>query len=417
MSNSLAIAAVTTTLRHVVHESLGVPEPGPVGAADVTTYRPAQLSDVDTIGDGASGLNVYLYQVTPNHAGNLQDLPTRRSDGSLARRPVAALDLHYLVTAYGDDAVLEPQRLLARASLALAATPVFTREVIEAAMAKYGIDDTAFLTAADLADQRELVKVSLAPLSLEEVSTLWGSFGTPYLLSLGYAVTAVLMEAPVAPRPSAPVRTRSLGVAPTRRVELVSAEIEGGGPSVVGARLRLRGAGLLGPGTAITLGEDRIAPDATDSTTTELVATVPDTVRSGIHALRVIEVSPADAMTGEPERVEQRSNALAWPITPTVGIPTMAGTDVSVPVSPALRPGQRATLTVGRLSGGTPGDPDHLAITFPPVAEGVASVTELTVPAVHLGPGTWLVRVEVDGVISIPTMVGDTYDGPAVTVP
>ena len=40
---------------------------------------------------------------TPNHAWNLTDLPTRRGDGSLTRRPVAAIDLHYLITAYGDD--------------------------------------------------------------------------------------------------------------------------------------------------------------------------------------------------------------------------------------------------------------------------------------------------------------------------
>ena len=124
MSNTLAIAAVTSTMRHVLHEALGGAQPGPVGGADVTTYRPAQLSDADTVGNAASGLNVYLYQVTPNHAWNLTDLPTRHGDGSLARRPVAALDLHYLVTAYGDEEALEPQRLLARAALALASTPV-----------------------------------------------------------------------------------------------------------------------------------------------------------------------------------------------------------------------------------------------------------------------------------------------------
>src|SRR6478735_8051816 len=174
MSNTLAIAAVTSTMRHVLHEALGGAQPGPVGGADVTTSRPAQLSDADTVGNDASGLNVYLYQVTPNHAWNLSDLPTRHGDGSFARRPLAALDLHYLVTAYGDEEALEPQRLLARGALALATTPVFTRDTIAAAIAKYGVDATGFLADSDLGEQTELVKVSPTPLSLEEVSKLWG---------------------------------------------------------------------------------------------------------------------------------------------------------------------------------------------------------------------------------------------------
>jgi len=34
MSNTVAIAAVTSTMRHVLHESLGGAQPGPVGGAD-----------------------------------------------------------------------------------------------------------------------------------------------------------------------------------------------------------------------------------------------------------------------------------------------------------------------------------------------------------------------------------------------
>lgn len=417
MSNTLALAAVTTTLRHVLHESLGGAEPGPIGAADVTTYRPEQLADADTLGDSSSGLNVYLHQVTPNHAWNLHDLPTRRGDGSLARRPLAALDLHYLVTAYGDDAMLEPQRLLARAVLALAATPVFTREVVEAALAKYGLDEMAFLADANLADQRELVKVSPEPLALEEISKLWSAFSTPYLLSLGYTATVVLLEAQIAPRVSAPVLTPALDVAPQRRIELDEARVEGGGASVVGSRLRLLGAGLLGPGTLIALGEDRIAPDEAASTTSELVATIPVTVRSGVHALRVLAVRPADPMTGEPERVARRSNALAWQVVPTVGAVSLVAGAVQVPVTPGVRPGQRATVMFGRLAGGGPQDPAQVAVTFPPHPREAPPADVLTVPEAELGAGTWLVRVEVDGVVSLPTRSGDTYDGPTVTVP
>jgi hypothetical protein len=154
MSNALAIAAVTSAVRFVLDLALQAPQPGQVGGATVTTLRPDRLADADAVGAAATGINVYLYQVTPNHAWNLTDLPTRRQDGSLVRRPIAALDLHYLLTTYGDDVALDNQRLLGRAMLALAVTPVLTRDLVTAAMLEYGEDTaTAFLAAADLASR------------------------------------------------------------------------------------------------------------------------------------------------------------------------------------------------------------------------------------------------------------------------
>jgi hypothetical protein len=416
MSNTLAIAAVTSTMRHVLHESLGGAQPGPVGGADVTTYRPGQLADADTVGNDASGLNVYLYQVTPNHAWNLSDLPTRHGDGSLARRPVAALDLHYLVTAYGDEEALEPQRLLARGALALASTPVFTKAVIQAAIDKYDTDPTSFLTDADLADQAELVKVSPTPLSLEELSKLWGVLGTPYLLSLAYTATVVLIEADVVPRRALPVRERVLAVRPLTRIRLEHLEVVGGGAAVTGATLALTGGGLLAAHTVVAVGGVRLAPDATSTTTRLTVALTPD-VPSGVHAVQVLRLQPADPVAGTPERVTDRSSGLPLMMLPTVGSVTTTAALVRVPVSPPLREGQRATVTFGRLTGGQPDDPPLVGVTLAPVLAADAPLAQLDVDRTGLTSGTWLVRVAVDGAESLPTLAGDTYDGPAVTLP
>jgi hypothetical protein len=416
VSNTLAIAAVTTTMRHVLHESLGGPEPGMVGGSDVTTYRPAQLANADTVDDGDAGLNVYLYRVTPNHAWNLADLPTRRGDGTLARRPLAALDLHYLVTAYGDDGALEPQRLLARGALALAATPVFTRPVISAALAKYAVDDTAYLADSDLADQTDVVKVSPAPLSTEEISKLWGTFSTPYLLSLGYTATVVLMEAQVTPRAALPVLERGVDVRPLSRPELLDVAVEGGGPSVTGAILVLTGSALLAAHTQVTLGEHRIAPES-DSTTTRVRATIPASVPAGLHGVAVLQLTAADPVTGAPERTRGQSGMLPWLVQPRVGTVSVVGAIVRIPVTPAVQEGQRAAVTFGRLAGGLPDDPAVVGATFAPLARADAPATHLDVATARLPAGTWLVRVEVDGVLSQPTMTGDTYDGPAVPLP
>jgi Pvc16 N-terminal domain len=217
MSNVLAIAAVTSTIRYVLERALGGTQPGPVGAARVTTSRPDSLGRTDDGGaDVPKGLNVYLYRVTPNHAWNLTDLPTRRTDGALTHRPIAALDLHYLISGYGDDGELDPQRLLGRAILALAVNPVLTRDLVAAAMAEYGDDPaTAYLTAADLGDQVELVKLAPSPLSLEELSRLWGVLAAPHLLSVTYLATVVLIEADLTPATAPPVQEPVLEVSPT----------------------------------------------------------------------------------------------------------------------------------------------------------------------------------------------------------
>ncbi|MGH4009587.1 MAG: DUF4255 domain-containing protein [Pseudonocardiaceae bacterium] len=196
MSNGLAIAAVTSTLRYVLERALQHPHPGSVGGSRVTTLRPNQLGDTSVVHGPA--INVFLYRVTPNHAWNLADLPTGSTNGSLERRRVAAVDLHYLITCHGQDESLDAQRLLGRTVTALAGTPVLTRDVVVDAMNTYATAaETTFLAEADLADQVELVKVSPASMSLEEMSKLWSVLQTPYLLSLTYTATVVLIEADV----------------------------------------------------------------------------------------------------------------------------------------------------------------------------------------------------------------------------
>ena len=124
---------------------------------------------------------MFCFLVTPNHAWNLNDLPTRRSDGSLTARPVAAVDLHYLVTCYGDDRALEPQRLLGRVVVALKATSVLTRDVVTAALDLYD-DDRRHRPSSPTPTSPTRSSWSSSrptPLSLEEMSKLWGVLDTP----------------------------------------------------------------------------------------------------------------------------------------------------------------------------------------------------------------------------------------------
>src|SRR4051812_41849924 len=102
MSNYMALATVTATLSQLVQEAINSQT---LMLPTVTHMRP------DGTGLPSPGVNIFLYQVTPNAAWRNVDLPARNSDGQLITRPRVALDLHYLLTFYGDDTALEPQRL------------------------------------------------------------------------------------------------------------------------------------------------------------------------------------------------------------------------------------------------------------------------------------------------------------------
>jgi hypothetical protein len=106
MSNFLAIATVTAALHGVLSEAIALDE---VGGAEVTTLRP------DGNGEGLPdpGVNIFLYQVTPNAAWRNADLPTRRSGGELVQRPQAALDLSYLFTSTATTQPWSPNASLA----------------------------------------------------------------------------------------------------------------------------------------------------------------------------------------------------------------------------------------------------------------------------------------------------------------
>ncbi len=421
MSNTLAIAAVTSTLRHVIEQSLGGPQPGSVGSATVTTLHPSRLVGGDD-GLPPKGINLFLYRVTPNHAWNLTDLPTRSSTGSLVRRPVAALDLHYLVSCTGDDAELDAQRLLARAVLAFAVTPVLGRDVVAEALTEYAEDTpTAFLSAADLAEAVELVKISPDTLSLEDLSRLWGVLGTPYALSVTYLATVVLIEADLAPRPTLPVRQRVVGVAPIAPPVLAEVVTDPPGTAVgAGSTLTLRGSGLLAPptvlgsATTVRFGPVEIAP-ADGATPGTLTVALGEAVPAGVHGLHVVHRSAPGSGGAPPSRVTARSNAVPVLVRPDVSAVAVTASEVRLTVTPRLFPGQRATVTLSPLGAANGRAP--LAFTLAPVPAGGEPSPSVVLDRASIADGDWLVRLVVDGADSLPRLDGETYGEPLLRLP
>lgn len=194
MSNQHAIATVTQALKTLLGNDIGSTDTG----AEVKTLRPGSPD-----GNSSAVLNIYLYQVMPNVALRNADLPTRDSAGDVVRRSRAALDLYYLLTFYGNEAELQPDRLLGYAVRVLHNQPILTADFLN------GMTLPTYLKSSGLAQQAERVKFTPVTLDLEELSKLWSAFfQVPYSLSVVYRASVVLIESESPERSPFPVLRR-----------------------------------------------------------------------------------------------------------------------------------------------------------------------------------------------------------------
>lgn len=197
MSNTLAIAGVSAALKHLlatgmarhrVAEALGA-------AVTVSVLSP----DLVPRSDHGPYLNLFLYQVTENAALRNVAPPSRAAGATSAGNPPLALDLHYLLTAYG-AAELHAEVLLGTALSTLHEHPVLQQDRLRAALTPTGADDDplppAFqaLARCDLAEQEELLRITPSALNLLEMSRIFSAAQSPYRPSVGFRISVVLID-------------------------------------------------------------------------------------------------------------------------------------------------------------------------------------------------------------------------------
>ncbi|MEU2684099.1 DUF4255 domain-containing protein [Streptomyces hygroscopicus] len=200
MSNGLAFATVTQALALLIANNL---RPEIDIAVTVDTRRPPAEPPTEPT------INVFLYQVTPNASMRATDLPTRASDGTLLKRPAAAMDLHYLISAYGEESELVGQRLIGSVVRILHEIPVLPKDVIEEAARR------PYLTGSDLAESVQRVRFTPTQMDVDETSKLWGMlYQTPYVLSVCYQGSLVLVEGRERPVPAKPVERHTVRAVP-----------------------------------------------------------------------------------------------------------------------------------------------------------------------------------------------------------
>jgi hypothetical protein len=408
VSNFLAIAAVTETFRQMLGGAVGADVTGAVA----TAVRP----NSDTTGSGGLpgvGVNIYLYQVSQNPSWRNEDLPTRRGDGSVIHRPRVALDLHFLLSFYGNEVRLEPQRVLGSVVRTIHTEPLLSSERIRQVKNNaVTADPTHYLANSDLADDVESVKFSPVPLTLEELSKLWSVFyQVPYTLSIAYQASVVFIESTVSPSSALPVRERNLVVVQLRRP--VIKEVV---PQIImpNGTLTIKGENLRGEVTKIKFGDIEVDPDTVSDR--QITVTVPGNVRAGIRTIQVMHRIDFGTPL-EPHRGFE-SNVVAFILAPQITTPdpihAAAGSTLSLSFDPPIGQAQRVTLLIG-----------DRAITIPPRdPDGPPAGTSLNFPIPSdFAAGTFLLRVQVDGAESpldvdtdSTSLTYNQYIAPAITI-
>lgn len=193
----LAVATITAILKGQLSNWLARHALGArLGAEVVVSALPPDR--ITTGADERPQLNLFLYGVSPNTA-------LRRSEAAplsqRARGGVLALDLHYLVSAYGGNE-LQIEALLGYAIHALQQIPRLDREALQAALVSLGVVggelSAPLLTeigAANLAESMAELTVTPQFPDIEALTRIWSALQARYRPSLAYKVSTVLIDA------------------------------------------------------------------------------------------------------------------------------------------------------------------------------------------------------------------------------
>ncbi len=394
MSNYLAIATVTATLQRILQSAVQVDVVG----SRVTTVRPQNLGE----GTPETGVNLFLYQVSANPALNNADATQFYSRGSTAKRQ-AALDLYYILSFYGNDNELEPQRMLGSAVRALNDQWSLSPDTIRQTVANSSL---TFLRDSNLAQQIPQVLVIPMDLSLESLSQIWSTFfQTPYVLSVVYKVSVVMIEGEEPAKRALPVRSRRY-VATTDQpfVEEVVSQAGAFIPILADSMLIIRGKQLQADNAQVRVCGVMATPQEVSPTQMKLdLSSIPaHRLRAGVQGLQVIHPTSAGRLP-LPDGTE--SNVAAFVLRPTItgvsisnlemGISDHFFGDVSVEVDVTIGSNQRVVLFLNKISSEEPE-----AYVFE-AQYREADTRSITVPIRQVQPGEYLVRVQVDGAESL----------------
>lgn len=403
MSDFLAVAGVTAVLKSLLTNAL---TSSGVNAAFTTPASVSALSPdlVATGADEQPQLNIFMYYASLNPSYRNAGLPSRDSAGNRVSNPPLALNLHYLMSAYGKSE-LDPEILLAWAMQIFYENPVLSPQTVQSLLTALATSPGASpemqaVSKTTLATQFELIRIAPESLSNEEISKLWMAFNTHYRPTTSYQISVVLIQETQPFKSNLPVQSRRVKALP-----LPGPVIDNLSPQSVAAGdiLIIAGRNFIGDTPGDTLvsfdGNPPVAPDTVQGNIIRI--TIPATLQPGVRALRVIRNvlfgSPGDPHTGF------SSDPVLYQLRPTITnatpVAAKVGTPLIVNVTPNVGRAQRAALFIGDYSIQIDSRPTTDPATSGTVTFNIPAGFPFTTPATALP-----LRLQIDSVDSQLTL-------------
>jgi len=410
MSNELAISAVTLALRNFLHDGLiqNPPPfdspPGPFFPIPISKTLDIAMLPLHKVRDkfpDTNVVNLSLFRVDFNAAWRNQALPSQTRPGESGPPPLA-LNLDYLITAYGEDDHEDVAHfLLGQAMRILHDHAVIPRARLESA-----------LKIAHVQNQIESIRVTPHSLSVDELSKIWTVAQTQHRLSAAYLATVVLIDSRAPVRSALPVLTRgkddrgidALASAPPSLDSVTIAT--GFNAAVIGEDLLVNGERLDANGVVARV-RHPLMPRPVDLpvtfvNTSQLKVTLPtappfDPPENGTTAAWPAGIYALSLVVTRPNGPGWTTNDVPFALAPSITVSPsthVPGTfDVTITVAPQVRDGQQV-LAIWDGTQIVPKTP----ITTPTNDANATTTVTFTVDGVK---GIHRVRLRVDGIDSI----------------
>jgi hypothetical protein len=411
MSDYLAVGGVSAVLRSLLTTALTAGGPSTIlgSTPGITAISPDLIA---TSKNEQPQLNLFMYYVNLNPALRNLDLPSADAVGGRLSNPPLALNLHYLVSAYGSGQ-FDAEILLAWAMKVFHDTPVVPSQTIQSALDDLRTQpqpspEALLIAGSTLATQIELMRITPEALTTEEIYRLWAAFQAAYRPSTALQVSVVVIQDTRAFTSNLPVQVRTVTALP-----LQTPIIDSVSPNMItsGQVLTITGSNFLGDTPAGTVVSFDAGPDTTpDTVQGNLVAvTLPAALPAGT---RMVSIQRLIVFPGSPAQHQGFTSSPApFQLIPAIqdASPVRAtqGSPLTLTLSPDVGRTQQATLYIG--DGAIP-------IDARPVGAPASSAT-ITFPIPGDFPtGTYPLRVEIDGAQSKLTPTAAAQFTPQVQV-
>ena len=408
MSTALGIASVTHVLKDILNDGFILNNiSSSVGTNVNISSRSPGLLEAEN-GNIPTQLNMFMYRVSFNTGWSNTGYPSRNRNGDIVNNPPLAVNLHYLMTAFGEDE-LHSEILLGNAMQILHENPVLHRELINTSLTGSPV------AGSNLAEQIEQIKITPENINLDEISKLWTAFQIKYRPCTAYKATVVLIESERSTLSPLPVLKRFIYSNPFKLpvIDKILSQKSPGEPYLpnqiitAGNWLAIKGKELKNDPVSVLFNGESFSPATTDISNTEIKIEVPSTLKIGVVGVQVVHYME---ISDPPEdRKSSSSNLEAFVLSPSISgfalqdVSSSGGmidsANFSVNILPGVHKGQIISLHLNELNPSPGESPKSYSFKLPDsfLANEANAVNTVTFPIKDIKAGIYLLRVKVDG--------------------